>query len=62
MGVNIEEVSIPILSYAVAMYYTIMPAEASTNLSRFDGIKYGLQSDSMDTNNIHEYYEKIRSE
>ena len=39
-----------------------MPAEVSTNLARFDGIKFGLQSDSMDADTIQKYYEKVRSE
>ena len=50
------------LAYSVPMYYTLMPAEVSTNLARFDGIKFGLQSDSMDVDTIQKYYEKIRSE
>jgi hypothetical protein len=39
-----------------------MPAEVSTNLARFDGIKFGLQSDTMDVDTIQQYYEKTRSE
>ncbi|OIO47768.1 MAG: aspartyl/glutamyl-tRNA amidotransferase subunit A [Parcubacteria group bacterium CG1_02_37_51] len=40
-GVNIEEVDVPLLERALAIYYTIMPAEVSANLARFDGIRYG---------------------
>ena len=50
------------LSHSLAIYYTLMPAEVSTNLARFDGIKFGLQSDSMDVDTLQKYYEKIRSE
>ncbi|MEI8008508.1 MAG: hypothetical protein WCI00_03675 [bacterium] len=50
------------LAYSVPMYYTLMPAEVSTNLARFDGIKFGLQSDSMDVETLQKYYETIRSE
>ena len=60
--ITVEEISLPMLSYSVPMYYTLMPAEVSTNLARFDGIKFGLQSDSMDVDTIQKYYEKIRSE
>jgi hypothetical protein len=44
------------------MYYTLMPAEVSTNLARFDGITFGLQSDSMDADTLQKYYETVRSE
>jgi len=50
------------LAYSVPMYYTLMPAEVSTNLARFDGIKFGLQSDSMDVETLQKYYETTRSE
>ncbi len=43
LGVEVEEVPIPSLKYAVAVYYVIAPAEASSNLSRYDGIRYGLR-------------------
>lgn len=57
----VEDISLPMLSYSVPMYYTLMPAEVSTNLARFDGIKFGLQSDSMDVDTLQKYYETIRS-
>jgi len=41
-GFKITEVSIPLFTYSLAAYYIIMPAEASANLARFDGVKYGL--------------------
>jgi len=40
-GVEIKEISIPHLKYALAVYYTIIPAEVSSNMARYDGIKYG---------------------
>lgn len=41
-GHEITEVSLPTSAYALAAYYVVMPAEASTNLARFDGMRYGL--------------------
>jgi len=38
-----------------------MPAELSTNLSRFDGLRFGLQKDTFDFENIHDYYQSVRS-
>jgi aspartyl-tRNA(Asn)/glutamyl-tRNA(Gln) amidotransferase subunit A len=38
-----------------------MPAEVSTNLARFDGIRFGYQEDTFDYDSIYEYYSKIRS-
>ncbi len=58
----VEDISLPMLAYSVPMYYTLMPAEVSTNLARFDGIKFGLQSDSMDADTLQKYYQTIRSE
>ncbi len=58
----VDDISLPMMAYAVPMYYTLMPAEVSTNLARFDGIKYWLQSDSLNADTIQKYYENIRSE
>lgn len=44
-GAEIKEVSCPSFDYALAAYYLIMPAEASSNLARFDGMRYGLRVD-----------------
>jgi len=56
-GAEIIEVSLPNAEYALACYYIIMPAEASSNLARYDGIKYGL---SIDDDNLLEGYLKTR--
>ena len=61
-GIQVDEVAIPLLSYVVPMYYTIMSAEVSTNLSRFDGIRFGHQDDTMNYDSIQDYYNAIRSE
>jgi len=48
MGAKVIEVSLPHTEYALAAYYIIQPAEASANLARYDGIKYGLSEDASD--------------
>ena len=45
-GAIVEEVSIPTLGYAIAVYYIVANAEASANLSRFDGVRYGHRADA----------------
>lgn len=61
-GHQVEIKSLPILKYALATYYTLMPAEVSTNLSRFDGIRFGHQGESQDFDSLDEYYATIRAE
>ena len=58
-GATIEEVSLPHSEYSLPTYYIIAPAEASSNLQRYDGIRYGLR---VGDKNIDEIYEKTRSE
>lgn len=48
MGAEVKEISLPHTEYAVATYYIIAPAEASANLARFDGIRYGVRKDGAD--------------
>jgi len=48
LGFTIKDISLPNIGLSLAVYYIIMPAEASTNLSRFDGVKYGLHVDGGD--------------
>lgn len=57
-GYNIVNVELPALDYALAVYYIINPAEVSTNLARFDGVRYGLSSAAP---TIGETYEKTRA-
>ncbi len=45
MGAEIKEIEMPNSKYALATYYIIMPSELSSNLARFDGVKYGLRAD-----------------
>ena len=58
-GAIIKEVSLPSTSYALPCYYIIMPAEVSSNLARFDGIRY---SSINDYSNLHDIYFKTRGE
>lgn len=44
LGASVEEVSLPASEYALASYYIIAPAEASSNLARYDGVRYGLRA------------------
>lgn len=59
MGAFVEEVSIPSLEYALNIYYIIAPSEASSNLSRFDGVRYGYRD--RDAATLREMYRKTRS-
>lgn len=58
LGAEVEEVSLPHTRYGVAAYYIVAPAEASANLSRYDGVKYGYSY--RDTNEMWEALEKTR--
>ena len=60
LGAEIVEVSLPHTEYAVAVYYIIATAEASANLARFDGVRYGLRA--KDTNGLLELYGKTREQ
>ena len=49
LGANVSEISLPLTDHALAVYYIIAPSEASANLSRYDGVKYGLGSTGSKT-------------
>jgi len=60
LGAEIVEVSLPYLKYSIGIYYIIATAEASSNLARFDGVKYGYRT--KDAKGLMEMYTKTRAE
>ena len=62
LWIQIDEIDLPVLDAGIAVYYTLMPAELSTNLSRFDGIRFWHQWNTMESKDIYEYFAKVRSE
>ena len=60
-GAEIVEISLPHTSYALPVYYTIAPAEASANLARFDGVRYGLRH-TRPGQSMHEMIAESRGE
>ena len=58
-GYEIKEVSLPNMKYSLAVYYILMPAEVSSNMARFDGVKYGSK---VDGSNLLEDYLNTRGE
>lgn len=58
LGFTIKDISLPHTAYSLAVYYIIMPAEVSSNLARFDGVKYGLRKEGE---NLLDEYVKTRT-
>jgi len=59
-GHTVEEVSLPLVAHTLAMYYIIVPAEISSNLARYDGVRYGRRAESVKT--LAELYGRSRDE
>ncbi|MGE5299295.1 MAG: Asp-tRNA(Asn)/Glu-tRNA(Gln) amidotransferase subunit GatA [Acidobacteriota bacterium] len=60
LGHTVEEVSMPSVKYALAIYYIVVPAELSSNLARYDGIRYGRRAEGVKT--LAELYGRSRAE
>jgi aspartyl-tRNA(Asn)/glutamyl-tRNA(Gln) amidotransferase subunit A len=60
LGAKTEEISLPHTDYAVATYYILATAEASSNLARYDGVKYGYRAKGV--NDLYEMYARSRAE
>ncbi|MFF5996469.1 Asp-tRNA(Asn)/Glu-tRNA(Gln) amidotransferase subunit GatA [Lysinibacillus sp. KU-BSD001] len=60
LGATVEEVSLPHSKYALAAYYILSSSEASSNLSRFDGIRYGFRAEGV--KNLMELYKETRAQ
>ncbi|MEF9932739.1 MAG: Asp-tRNA(Asn)/Glu-tRNA(Gln) amidotransferase subunit GatA [Cetobacterium sp.] len=60
LGAEIVEISLPHTKYAVPTYYVLAPAEASSNLARYDGVRYGYRAENL--KDINDLYVKSRSE
>jgi aspartyl-tRNA(Asn)/glutamyl-tRNA(Gln) amidotransferase subunit A len=59
---TIDEIDLPLLSYWIPAYYILMPAEAHSNLSRFDGMRFGHQWDTKEFDTIYDYYATVRDQ
>lgn len=60
LGVEIVEVSLPLVKYAIPAYYVLVSAEASTNLQRYDGVRYGYRTEKF--TDLESFYSNTRAE
>lgn len=62
LNIKIKEISLPHTEYAIACYYIIMPAEVSSNLARYDNVRYGSKIDTSTIQNLKDLYFKTRGD
>jgi aspartyl-tRNA(Asn)/glutamyl-tRNA(Gln) amidotransferase subunit A len=62
LGFELERISLPSTELAIPTYYIISMSEASTNLAKFSGLRYGLQLEFDEKQNIEEYFTRVRTE
>jgi aspartyl-tRNA(Asn)/glutamyl-tRNA(Gln) amidotransferase subunit A len=62
LGATIVEVDLPLTEYGIATYYILAPAEASSNLARYDGIRYGRRASLAEGEDLFDLYAKSRAE
>lgn len=61
LGASIQPISVPSIDYAVAAYYIVAPAEASSNLARYDGVRYGHRADGQHVRDIGSLFRNTRA-
>ena len=61
-GAIVKRMQVPLMKYCLPFYFTLIPSEAATNLSRFDGLKYGYQPDFEAGEDLHDYVTRVRSQ
>src|SRR5690606_40846159 len=57
-GATVKDISLPHTKYALPAYYVVSPAEASSNLARYDGVKYGLRVSGKDITDLYRSEER----
>lgn len=61
-GATVKTISLPHTPYALATYYILAPAEASSNLARYDGLRYGYRDKNSAAKSVPELYNESRTE
>ena len=61
-GAIIKRIQVPLMKYCLPFYFTLIPSEAATNLSRFDGLKYGHQPEFREGEDLFDYVTRVRSD